>query len=132
MLRCLFSAPKGQRKIARGFQPLGPECERGPGAGSPWPLTIAPVGAGKTAQHQNAPPRALPNPFRHKGYGMARGLHQIDRIEVCSFHPKDGQRRGEPPMSRRDEADNEPTWHNLADPEAIRGRLRRGPRGPVH
>ena len=47
MLRCLFSAPKGHRKIARGFQPLGPECERGPGAGSPWLLTIAPVGARK-------------------------------------------------------------------------------------
>ena len=47
MLRCLFSAPKGHGKIARGFQPLGPECERGPGAGSPWLLTIAPVGARK-------------------------------------------------------------------------------------
>ena len=40
-------APKGHGKIARGFQPLGPECERGPGAGSPWLLTIAPVGARK-------------------------------------------------------------------------------------
>ena len=47
MLRCLFSAPQGHRKIARGFQPLGPECQRGPGAGSPWLLTIAPVGARK-------------------------------------------------------------------------------------
>ena len=47
MLRCLFSAPKGHRKIARGFQPLDPECERGPGAGSPWLFTIAPVGARK-------------------------------------------------------------------------------------
>ena len=43
----LFSAPKGQGKIARGFQPLGPECEHEPGAGSPWLLTIAPVGARK-------------------------------------------------------------------------------------
>ena len=34
VLRCLFSAPKGHRKIASGFQPLDPECERGPGAGS--------------------------------------------------------------------------------------------------
>ena len=47
VLRCLFSAPEGHRKIARGFQPLGPEDERGPGAGSPWLLTIAPVGARK-------------------------------------------------------------------------------------
>ena len=38
---------KGHRKIARGFQPLGAECERGPGAGSPWLLTIAPFGARK-------------------------------------------------------------------------------------
>ena len=47
MLRCLFSAPKGHGKIARGFQPMGPECERESGAGSPWLLTIAPVGATK-------------------------------------------------------------------------------------
>ena len=47
MLRCLFSAPKGHGKIARGFQPLGPNCERGPGAGSPWLFTIAPIGARK-------------------------------------------------------------------------------------
>ena len=45
MLGCLFSAPEGHRKIARGFQPLGRECKRQPGAGSPWLLTIAPVGA---------------------------------------------------------------------------------------
>ena len=46
-LRCLFPAPRGHGKIARGFQPLGAECERVPGAGSPWLLTIAPVGARK-------------------------------------------------------------------------------------
>ena len=44
MLRYLFSAPKGHRKIARGFQPLGPEREREPGAGSPWLLSVAPLG----------------------------------------------------------------------------------------
>ena len=40
-------APRGHGKIARGFQPLGPECEREPGAGSPWLLTITPIGAKK-------------------------------------------------------------------------------------
>ena len=57
MLRCLFSAPKGHGKIARGFQPLGPECERGPGAESPWLLTIAPVGARNPRSIKTAPAR---------------------------------------------------------------------------
>ena len=41
-VRC-FLSPTGHRRY-QGFQPLGPVCERGPGAGSHWLLTIAPVG----------------------------------------------------------------------------------------
>ena len=77
MLRCVFSAPKGHGKIARGFQPLVPECERGPGAGSSWLLTIAPVGARKprnikTRQRRCAGNRQCNAPTRPVGRAFDR------------------------------------------------------------
>ena len=86
MLRCLFSAPTGHGKIARGFQPLGPECEREPGAGSPWLLTIAPIG----------PIRPL-GPMRcgtPRVFGAARHVGQALNTPPVSAPPRSHVPRG--------------------------------------